>query len=287
MKNNDIKTSTPVRHPEGGDYVIQRQSMNGAGEVLTVALGKDLHASAVFDGSPDEARKHGFLFGDEGTEPTCDVCGAHEAEQEWCGNCGCCLIHCQKQEGCIDKDAVIAELKTRNNAMAVELEARSGTISDLRGEVASLTSDMTTLRNRINHSDRALSEFKERVRNEVESAKNEHDLCIDGCNAFLEELGLPLLSKKWKVQVVRDSDYETVLTVSGVEADDEDDARDKVKDNFTVSATVRRVDYDYDYTGDGDTDWDHEDYSDTDSDDDGDDFADAHRDAFTFVVEEA
>jgi hypothetical protein len=286
MKNNDIKTRTPVRHPEGGDYVIQRQSMNGAGEVLTVALGKDLHASAVFDGSPDEARKHGFLFGDEGTEPTCDVCGAHEAEQEWCGNCGCCLIHCQKQEGCIDKDAVIAELKTRNNAMAVELEARSGTISDLRGEVASLTSDMTTLRNRINHSDRALSEFKERVRNEVESARKEHDLCLEGCNSFLEELGLPFLSRKWKVMVIRDHDSETLLTVTGVEADDEDAARDEVKENFSVTAIVRRVEYDYSYSGDGEEDWDYEDFNDTDVSEDDDSFADSHKDALSFVAEE-
>jgi hypothetical protein len=33
---------------------------------------------------------------------TCDVCGAlAEAEAvEWCGNCGCCVEHCQKDEGC-------------------------------------------------------------------------------------------------------------------------------------------------------------------------------------------
>jgi hypothetical protein len=272
MKNDDIKTSTPVRHPEGGDYVIQRQSMNGAGEVLSVAIGKDLHATPVFDGHPDEARKHGFLFGD-----LCGRCGNEPGRDMTCPDC--------TPESAVTIGRV-AELEATLAAYSVELEARSGTISDLRGEVTALGADVATLRSRLNGSEAALRDFKERVRSEVESAKVTHDLCIDGCNSFLEELGLPLLTRKWKVQVIRDSDYETVLTVSGVEADDEDAARDEVKENFSVSATVKRVDYDYDYDGEGDADWDHENYSDTDLDDDGDDFADGHKDAFTFSVEE-
>lgn len=32
----------------------------------------------------------------------CDVCGALAEDEavEWCGNCGCCVEHCQKDEGC-------------------------------------------------------------------------------------------------------------------------------------------------------------------------------------------
>jgi hypothetical protein len=38
----------------------------------------------------------------EGTEPTCDVCGALAEDESvnWCGECGCCVEHCQKFEGC-------------------------------------------------------------------------------------------------------------------------------------------------------------------------------------------
>ncbi len=32
--------------------------------------------------------------------PRCDVCNAIDETVVWCGNCGCCLIHCQDQEGC-------------------------------------------------------------------------------------------------------------------------------------------------------------------------------------------
>ena len=37
------------------------------------------------------------------TIPTCDVCGT-ECEalpgDEWCGECGCCVEHCQEFVGC-------------------------------------------------------------------------------------------------------------------------------------------------------------------------------------------
>jgi hypothetical protein len=283
MHNNDITVDTAVYHKDGGTYRLH--AVGGSGDDITTVNIIKVGFGHCFLGSPQQAREQGFLFGDDGTEPTCDVCGAHEAEQEWCGNCGCCLIHCQKHDGCEpetweDKDARIAEL-------GEQIDTLTATISDLRGEALAREETFTSLRARATAAARELDTFRDQVFEAVKGARKEHDLCIDGCNSFLEGLGLPKISKTWKVTVTRDSDYETVLTVSGVEADDEDDARDKVKDNFTVSATVRRVDYDYDYTGDGDTDWDHEDYSDTDSDDDGDDFADAHRDAFTFVVEEA
>lgn len=33
-------------------------------------------------------------------EPSCDVCGVHTEEAEWCGDCGCCQKHCQSQVDC-------------------------------------------------------------------------------------------------------------------------------------------------------------------------------------------
>ena len=35
-------------------------------------------------------------------DPSCDVCGAlmEDESVEWCGECGCCVEHCQKFEGC-------------------------------------------------------------------------------------------------------------------------------------------------------------------------------------------
>ena len=28
-------------------------------------------------------------------EPECDVCAAHPESVSWCGDCGCCVQHCQ------------------------------------------------------------------------------------------------------------------------------------------------------------------------------------------------
>jgi regulator of RNase E activity RraB len=366
MKNSNITTATRVRHPEGGDYVIQRQSMNGAGEVLSVAIGKDLHATAVFDGSPDEARKHGFLFGDEGEpggiphgtiithsaypdrtygyewesrthngmavyrimrdgaavtvgtvaymiesgfvlnvpdsdQPSCDVCGALAEDEsvDWCGECGNCVTHCQKQDGCEpetweDKDAVIAELKTRNNAMAVELEARSATISDLREEIQQAKESLSLCQRERSAAhiargaaDRGLESFKSQVRDAIIAAAKEHDLCREGTNSVLSDLGLDEWKATYTVTVTRDEDGETILTVTGIEADSEADAEKEVRDNFRVSATVKRVRYDYEYDGEGETDWDCEDFDDDDlSDDDDCGFADSHMDDLTFSAEE-
>ena len=35
-------------------------------------------------------------------EPTCDICCVMERDADaWCGNCGSCLAHCRKNEGCV------------------------------------------------------------------------------------------------------------------------------------------------------------------------------------------
>jgi hypothetical protein len=170
---------------------------------------------------------------------------------------------------------------------------RDGQLSDLRGEVgvleqkvATLTQQLAAQNGAFHRAESALTTFKEQVRDQVTAAKKEHDLCADGCNAFLEELGLPLLKKKWTVTVTRDSDGETILTVSDIEADTESEARSEVRDNFTVTATVKEVRFDYEYDGEGEADFDEDDYTDDDFDVTDDEYADSHRDNLTFTVEE-
>jgi hypothetical protein len=236
MKNSDITTTTRVRHPEGGDYVIQRQSMNGAGEVLSVAIGKNLHATAVFDGSPDEARKHGFLFGDEG-----------------------------------DMRQIIDGL----NAQVEEFSAR----------VTQDAATIASLRARAGAADRALDRFKEQVRDAIIAAAKEHDLCKEGTNSVLSNLGLDKWSSTWTVTVT-DSDGDTILTVRGIEADDADAAERKVRDNFSVSAEIKRVKFSYEYDGEGETDWDSEEYEDDDLSDDDDEYASNHMHDLSYSADE-
>jgi hypothetical protein len=288
----------------------------------------------VFDGHPDEARKHGFLFGGEGkpgyiADGTIITHTAYPDRLYGYEALEVVGINAEPtyrilREGASISTGTVAELtaagfrfnapevtveeiealltpeeptpsamrqawlacEEANRTLSTELEARSATISDLRGEVTALGADVATLRSRLNGSEAALRDFKERVRSEVESAKVTHDLCIDGCNSFLEELGLPLLSKKWKVTVTRDSDYEVLLTVTGVEADTESAAIEAVEENFTVKATVTAVTFDYEYDGEGDADWDHEDYSADDWDETDDGMADDHKDGLSFSAEE-
>lgn len=58
----------------------------------------------------DEAHaleQHTDAFPDEGVitvvdiEPTCDVCDTTmEESEQWCGECGCCVEHCQNFTDC-------------------------------------------------------------------------------------------------------------------------------------------------------------------------------------------
>lgn len=42
--------------------------------------------------------------------PHCDVCGAVDETVEWCGGCGCCVIHCQLDQACEDFATEMLEL---------------------------------------------------------------------------------------------------------------------------------------------------------------------------------
>lgn len=173
-----------------------------------------------------------------------------------------------------------------NRILAEEVQNLNGIISDLRGEAAERERTFTSLRQRATVSERNLDTFKEQVVEAVKEARKEHDLCIDGCNTFLGGLDLPKISKSWTGKVTRDSDGEVLLTVTGIEGDDEYEARNELESNFTVTATITAITFDYEYGGEGDADWDHESHSDDDWDECDDEQASDHKDGLSFSVEE-
>lgn len=38
---------------------------------------------------------------------SCDVCGLHNFEVDWCGECGNCKAHCANYQGCEEQDVVV------------------------------------------------------------------------------------------------------------------------------------------------------------------------------------
>jgi hypothetical protein len=134
-------------------------------------------------------------------------------------------------------------------------------------------------------ADRALDRFKEQVRDAIIAAAKEHDLCKEGTNSVLSDLGLGKWSSTWTVTVT-DSDGDTILTVRGIEADDAYDAEREVRDNLSVSAEVKRVKFSYEYDGEGDADWDSEEYEDDDLSDDDDEYASNHSHDLSYSADE-
>jgi regulator of RNase E activity RraB len=186
------------------------------------------------------------------------------------------------------------EKDERIRELAEQLEAQTATISDLREEIQQAKESLSLCQRERSAAhiargaaDRGLESFKSQVRDAIIAAAKEHDLCREGTNSVLSDLGLDEWKATYTVTVTRDEDGETILTVTGIEADSEADAEQEVRDNFRVSATVKRVRYDYEYDGEGETDWDCEDFDDDDlSDDDDCGFADSHMDDLTFSAEE-
>lgn len=183
------------------------------------------------------------------------------------------------------KDERIEALTAQVTAYRTTMDEMEERIATLNEEARARETTFTDLRRRVTVAERDLSSFKEQVVEAVKGARKEHDLCIDGCNSFLEGLNLPTISKTWKGTVTRDSDGETILTVTGIEADDEYAAKSELESNFNVTATVNKITYAYDYVGEGEADWDEEEWEDREDEDD-DSYADTHKDALTFSVEE-
>lgn len=306
MHNHDITTITLVRHPDGGRYSVS-STIALADDIATVRIHKDGFGEC-FHGSPDQAREQGFLFGDEarpgglrhGTTVTHTaypgrLYGYTPTESIASGE----IVYDINRGGVAVATGTVATLTADGfqfNQPGEEPETwedKDGVISDLRGEVKTLTGQLTACQRERSEAiiargaaDRALETYKERVRTAIVDAAKEHDLCREGTNAVLGELGLPDWKATWKVTVTRDNDGATLLTVTGIEADTESEAEREVRDNFTVSATVKRVKYDYSYSGDGEEDWDEDEFDDDDLDDDDDNYPGYHKDDLTFTAEE-
>jgi hypothetical protein len=252
MHDTDISPTTPVTHPDGGSYRIS--TVSGGDEVVSLYITK-MGYGHVFTGTPTQAREQGFRFGEEQDEAIADI------------------------------EALLDPVQPTYAEMQARLEEASAEIAGLKSDAAARDLTFTELRQRATVAQRNLDGFKEQVVEAVKGAHKEHDLCIDGCNSFLEGLGLPTISKTWKGTVTRDSDGETILTVTGIEGDDEYEAKGELESNFTVTATVNRITYGYEYTGDGEADFDEEEWEDREDEDD-DSYADSHKDNLTFTVEE-
>jgi len=261
----NIQHADIVRHRNGHIYRVSEVRRGDIGDGKDRILIAKEGEGVVFSGTADQAREQGFAFGDEpfysNARPIShfDISKiVSNAERQFIGDL-------------VSDEALLS---------IVQFAISAGP------EIVRLQTEVREA-NRLRVAAREeFDRFKLQVREQVEAARKEHDLCIDGCNAFLEELGLPLLKKKWTGIVTRDSDGEVILTVTGIEADDEDSAKEELQENFSVTATVKSVHFDYEYEGEGEADWETSDYDDDDWDETDSDIADNHEDNLSFSVEE-
>jgi len=102
--------------------------------------------------------------------------------------------------------------------------------------IESLTHTVSECRARERDAVNTLATFKTQVRDAVVAAKDKHDLCLDGTNSFLEELGLPEIATDRVVTVSsRYGNHLASVTVSGDDADTDDEAIEYVKQNIESS----------------------------------------------------
>lgn len=260
----NIQHGDVVRHRDGKTYRVSEVTRTEVASVKTVNIAREGEGS-VFHGTPQQAREQGFAFGEEQFLSNGRPISHYDipamvdsAERAFIG-------------------VEVGELGHRN---IVQFAISAGV------EVGRLQGMARQNIYQRQAAESALAAFKEEVRDAIIAAAKEHDLCREGTNTVLENLGLPKWKKAWTVTVTRDSDGETILTVTGVEADTEDEATEYVKGEFSVTATVKEVRFDYSYDGEGDADWDEEDWTDDDFDEGDDDHAENHKDGLTFSAEE-
>ena len=101
-------------------------------------------------------------------------------------------------------------------------------------------------------------QFKEAVVGMFRERITAGDISRDTANEWLERLGawVDPIKGLWTVRVTDDNTGYAVLTVTGVEADEKDEAEEEVKDNLLVDATIVKVTFSLDYEGEGEADFD-------------------------------
>lgn len=267
MQITDINPQTTVRHRDGAEgYTIALTGGSDEGTNL-VHIRKESHG-VVFMGTPKQAREHGYAFGDEPFSScavpfeSLDVGHLREQAEKQAAN-----STSGYRETAVLAVSALDHLAAVRSSLAAAQKERSEAIV-ARGQ-----------------ADRALDRFKEQVRDAIIAAAKEHDLCKEGTNSVLSDLGLGKWSSTWTVTVT-DSNGDTILTVRGIEADDASDAEREVRDNFSVSAEIKRVRFSYEYDGEGEADWDSEEYEDDDLSDDDDEYASNHSHDLSYSAEE-
>jgi hypothetical protein len=260
----NIQHADIVRHRDGKTYRVSEVRRNESDAIVHITIAREEHG-VVFGGTPEQAREQGFAFG---TEPFYsngrpishyDIPAAVEtAERAFVG-------------------IEVGDLGMRNT---VQFAISAG------NEVTRLQHSLIAEQARFRSAQDELRTFREEVRAEIVEAQKKHDLCREGTNAVLENLGLKKITPTWSVEVTRDSDGATIATITGVEADTSDDAEREVRDSFTVNATVKAVTYGYEYDGEGEADFDSEEYEEDDLSDDDDEYADNHKNDLSFSATE-
>jgi hypothetical protein len=268
MQITDINPQTTVRHRDGAEgYTIAVTSGNDVDGTTTVHIRKNDYGM-VFMGTVEQARKAGYAFGDEPFTScavpfdSLDVDALREQAEKQAAN-----STSGYRETAVLAVSALDHLAAVRSSLAAAQKERSEAIV-ARGQ-----------------ADRALDRFKEQVRDAIIAAAKEHDLCKEGTNSVLSDLGLGKWSSTWTVTVT-DPDGDTILTVRGIEADDASDAEREVRDNFSVSAEIERVKFSYSYDGEGEADWDSEEYEADDLSDDDDEYASNHSHDLSYSADE-
>lgn len=259
-----IQHGDVVRHRDGKTYRVSEVTRDQHGDPSHVLIAREGEGIA-FDGPPEVARTQGFAFGSETFVSNGRPISHYDIPE---------MIDLSERAYVGSAD----ELGQRTHVAGFAISAGN--------EVVRLQHSLVAEQARARGVQYELDTFRVEVRDAIIAAAKEHDLCKEGTNAVLENLGLPVWEKSWTVTVTRDSDDETILTVTGIEAKTGSDAEEEVRSNFSVSATVKRVQFDYSYDGEGESDFDETDWDDDDFDEEDTDYADTHKDGLSFSAEE-
>lgn len=74
------------------------------------------HPAHFLDTIVDELKSIDSLLDDLISQPHCDECGVLDEEaEEWCGNCGRCMDHCELWDSCEEWHTEMLELMQGGN----------------------------------------------------------------------------------------------------------------------------------------------------------------------------
>lgn len=118
------------------------------------------------------------------------------------------------------------------NDVLTAVPAEGSRTAELETEVQRLSETVAQERNAKWNALRNLEQFKTEVRDTAINFQEENssNICLDGLNQFLDELGLPPKERKYKVTLEIRVRHEVEVT-----ADSEDEASDQAVNDFSIS----------------------------------------------------